>query len=126
MKTREAMVAEGTAAYGDGETVTGTAADENDETPPPAPSGEGERRRMFMETPPTDDVCPICFGDFQVPCRAPCGHWYCGEIFLIFKFYFIFFSRILCTYFWVFSFLEGFNLCLNFLVYFFTGLLFYQ
>ncbi|XP_059653513.1 uncharacterized protein LOC132300459 isoform X2 [Cornus florida] len=28
--------------------------------------------------PPSDDCCPICFGDFTVPCRAQCGHWYCA------------------------------------------------
>ncbi|KAL2477549.1 RING/U-box superfamily protein [Forsythia ovata] len=37
-----------------------------------------DRKISTMETPPTDDVCPICFGSFNVPCRAPCGHWYCG------------------------------------------------
>ncbi|CAI9103816.1 OLC1v1002381C1 [Oldenlandia corymbosa var. corymbosa] len=30
------------------------------------------------DSPPTDDCCPICFGGFVVPCKAPCGHWYCG------------------------------------------------
>lgn len=65
------------------ETISGTADGESDETPPPtATSGEVERKRALMEKPPTDDVCPICFGNFDVPCRAPCGHWYCGEIFL--------------------------------------------
>ncbi|KAK9070663.1 hypothetical protein SSX86_011065 [Deinandra increscens subsp. villosa] len=30
------------------------------------------------EGPPADDCCPICFGSFFAPFRAPCGHWYCG------------------------------------------------
>ncbi|KAL8143343.1 hypothetical protein V2J09_016375 [Rumex salicifolius] len=34
------------------------------------------------ETPPDDDVCPVCFGDFVVPCRADCGHWFCGSCIL--------------------------------------------
>ncbi|KAL7119572.1 hypothetical protein ACP275_02G070900 [Erythranthe tilingii] len=53
--------------------------------PPPAPAAaEEERRRALMEKPPTDDVCPICFGDFDVPCRGPCGHWYCGNCILLY------------------------------------------
>ncbi|KAL0335235.1 UNVERIFIED_CONTAM: hypothetical protein Sradi_4735400 [Sesamum radiatum] len=59
------------------ETVAGTADGESDATSTSTTSGEGERRRALMEKPPTDDVCPICFGGFDVPCRAPCGHWYC-------------------------------------------------
>lgn len=35
-------------------------------------------RQIESETPPEDDVCPICFGSFKVPCRGNCGHWYCG------------------------------------------------
>nr|GMC89734.1 E3 ubiquitin-protein ligase RNF170-like [Ipomoea batatas] len=31
-----------------------------------------------MDRPPSDDCCPICFSNFVVPCRGPCGHWYCG------------------------------------------------
>ncbi|EOA18662.1 hypothetical protein CARUB_v10007238mg, partial [Capsella rubella] len=34
-------------------------------------------REIESETPPEDDVCPICFGSFTVPCRGNCGHWYC-------------------------------------------------
>ncbi|KAJ8572613.1 hypothetical protein K7X08_009124 [Anisodus acutangulus] len=33
---------------------------------------------LRTEKPPADDCCPICFGNFVVPCRGPCGHWYCG------------------------------------------------
>ncbi|GFY90726.1 hypothetical protein Acr_07g0009230 [Actinidia rufa] len=39
------------------------------------PKDLGVRER---ETPPDDDCCPICFGDFDVPCKTNCGHWYCG------------------------------------------------
>nr|GLL23896.1 E3 ubiquitin-protein ligase RNF170-like [Ipomoea trifida] len=31
-----------------------------------------------MDSPPSGDCCPICFSNFVVPCRGPCGHWYCG------------------------------------------------
>ncbi|KAK4848627.1 hypothetical protein QYF36_015283 [Acer negundo] len=31
------------------------------------------------DAPPVDDCCPICFGDFTVPCKADCGHWYCAN-----------------------------------------------
>ncbi|KAK4378679.1 hypothetical protein RND71_000541 [Anisodus tanguticus] len=34
---------------------------------------------LRTEKPPADDCCPICFGNFVVPCRGPCGHWYCGR-----------------------------------------------
>ncbi|KAG7540471.1 Zinc finger C3HC4 RING-type [Arabidopsis thaliana x Arabidopsis arenosa] len=39
-------------------------------------------RQIESETPPEDDVCPICFGSFTVPCRGNCGHWYCGNCIL--------------------------------------------
>ncbi|XP_004230479.1 uncharacterized protein [Solanum lycopersicum] len=39
---------------------------------------ETENAFLRTEKPPTDDCCPICFGNFVVPCRGPCGHWYCG------------------------------------------------
>ncbi|XP_011001200.1 PREDICTED: armadillo repeat-containing protein 6-like [Populus euphratica] len=37
---------------------------------------------MDREGPPLDDCCPICFGTFDVPCKASCGHWYCGSCIL--------------------------------------------
>lgn len=39
--------------------------------------------RAEREVPPDDDVCPICFGDFTVPCKSVCGHWYCGGLLLL-------------------------------------------
>lgn len=33
------------------------------------------------EKQPEDDHCPICFGDFTIPCRTNCGHWFCGTTF---------------------------------------------
>lgn len=39
---------------------------------------ETENAFLRTEKPPTDDCCPICFGNFVIPCRGPCGHWYCG------------------------------------------------
>ncbi|KAF2305790.1 hypothetical protein GH714_008190 [Hevea brasiliensis] len=33
-------------------------------------------------SPPLDDCCPICFGAFTVPCKANCGHWFCGSCIL--------------------------------------------
>lgn len=44
----------------------------------PATSTPGVEERRNTDSPPTDDCCPICFGTFVVPCKAPCGHWYCG------------------------------------------------
>lgn len=42
---------------------------------------------MDREGPPLDDCCPICFGTFDVPCKANCGHWYCGiSLFLLLGF----------------------------------------
>ncbi|XP_073124073.1 uncharacterized protein [Henckelia pumila] len=66
-----------TAASSDGETVSAKA--DGDCSGGTASSGDGGgNKRVLMETPPSDDVCPICFGSFDVPCRAPCGHWFCG------------------------------------------------
>ncbi|KAL2460512.1 RING/U-box superfamily protein [Abeliophyllum distichum] len=31
-----------------------------------------------------DNVCPICFDRFTIPCRTNCGHWYCGSCILEF------------------------------------------
>ncbi|CAA0839009.1 RING/U-box superfamily protein [Striga hermonthica] len=36
------------------------------------------------ESPPADDVCPICFDRFSVPCRSNCGHWFCASCILQF------------------------------------------
>ncbi|CAK9175693.1 unnamed protein product [Ilex paraguariensis] len=41
-------------------------------------SAVGEIKFRSTDSPPADDCCPICFGSFVIPCRAPCGHWYCG------------------------------------------------
>ncbi|KAA8545509.1 hypothetical protein F0562_020293 [Nyssa sinensis] len=46
-----------------------------DSNPKRFPVEESERG---IESPPVDDCCPICFDTFTVPCRAPCGHWYCA------------------------------------------------
>ncbi|CAK7329819.1 unnamed protein product [Dovyalis caffra] len=37
---------------------------------------------MDRDGPPHDDCCPICFGTFDVPCKANCGHWFCGSCIL--------------------------------------------
>ncbi|KAG8368799.1 hypothetical protein BUALT_Bualt15G0084300 [Buddleja alternifolia] len=72
------------ASYGGGGGVIAgdTDGDGDEATVSTTTSGEGESKRAAMETPPTDDVCPICFENFDVPCRAPCGHWYCGTCIL--------------------------------------------
>lgn len=44
----------------------------------------GTTRCTRMDSPPSDDCCPICFSNFVVPCRGPCGHWYCGMALLKF------------------------------------------
>ncbi|XP_044487912.1 E3 ubiquitin-protein ligase RNF170 isoform X1 [Mangifera indica] len=48
--------------------------------------GEGAKGENSEEEdgPPADDCCPICFGDFTIPCKANCGHWYCGSCILQF------------------------------------------
>ncbi|XP_028753249.1 E3 ubiquitin-protein ligase RNF170-like isoform X1 [Neltuma alba] len=35
-----------------------------------------------IELPPRDDCCPVCHGDFNLPCRTSCSHWFCGECIL--------------------------------------------
>ncbi|KAL8155894.1 hypothetical protein AgCh_001083 [Apium graveolens] len=39
-----------------------------------------ERVRENRDSPPSDDVCPICFGEFTVPVKTNCGHWFCGTV----------------------------------------------
>lgn len=39
-----------------------------------------ERMRENGDSPPCDDVCPICFGEFTVPVKTNCGHWFCGTL----------------------------------------------
>ncbi|KAA8545507.1 hypothetical protein F0562_020291 [Nyssa sinensis] len=47
------------------------------------PSEMIEERDRGMESPPVDDICPICREDnFSVPCRTSCGHWYCAACIL--------------------------------------------
>ncbi|XP_058184406.1 uncharacterized protein LOC131301917 [Rhododendron vialii] len=31
------------------------------------------------DTPPSDDICPICFGNYNIPCKTNCGHWFCAN-----------------------------------------------
>lgn len=54
------------------------------------------------DTPPDDDICPICFEDFKIPCQTNCGHWFCGSYFnlrklvsWIFDFDFVIFMLLL-------------------------------
>lgn len=39
---------------------------------------EGERTQR-REGPPTNDLCSVCHGNFQIPCQANCSHWFCGN-----------------------------------------------
>ncbi|XP_059313585.1 uncharacterized protein LOC132064574 [Lycium ferocissimum] len=43
---------------------------------------EGVKRSIESEKPPDDDVCPICFGNFTIPCKTNCGHWFCASCIL--------------------------------------------
>lgn len=53
--------------------------EENASNPVVEVSGEGKGESIEgKDGPPVDDCCPICFGDFTIPCKANCGHWYCG------------------------------------------------
>jgi len=45
-------------------------------------TGEVENPRS-KETPPDDDCCSICFGDFEIPCKTNCGHWFCARCILM-------------------------------------------
>lgn len=56
--------------------------EENASNPVVEASGEGKGESIEgKDGPPVDDCCPICFGDFAIPCKANCGHWYCGQFF---------------------------------------------
>ncbi|XP_019249982.1 PREDICTED: E3 ubiquitin-protein ligase RNF170-like isoform X2 [Nicotiana attenuata] len=44
---------------------------------------EEEMEEHSEKSPPAeDDHCPICFGDFTIPCRTNCGHWFCASCIL--------------------------------------------
>lgn len=44
---------------------------------------EEEMEEHSEKSPPAeDDHCPICFGDFTIPCRTNCGHWFCATCIL--------------------------------------------
>ncbi|CAN4108118.1 unnamed protein product [Withania somnifera] len=43
---------------------------------------EGVKRTSESEKPPEDDCCPICFGDFTIPCKTNCCHWFCASCIL--------------------------------------------
>ncbi|XP_016539068.2 E3 ubiquitin-protein ligase RNF170 isoform X2 [Capsicum annuum] len=43
---------------------------------------EGVKRTNESEKPPEDDCCPICFGNFTIPCKTNCGHWFCASCIL--------------------------------------------
>ncbi|XP_060167673.1 uncharacterized protein LOC132598679 isoform X2 [Lycium barbarum] len=43
---------------------------------------EGVKRRIESEKAPDDDVCSICFGNFTIPCKTNCGHWFCASCIL--------------------------------------------
>ncbi|KAG9156324.1 hypothetical protein Leryth_009194 [Lithospermum erythrorhizon] len=49
--------------------------------------GGGRNEDGKMERPPEDDCCPICFGDFALPCKTNCGHWFCAGCILQFWHY---------------------------------------
>lgn len=50
------------------------------------------------EIPPNDDVCPICFGDYTIPCKTNCGHWFCGLYFNLRQIKFYYFGLDFLTF----------------------------
>ncbi|KAE9459109.1 hypothetical protein C3L33_08987, partial [Rhododendron williamsianum] len=58
------------------------------ETPPDA--------EMEKDAPPNDDICPICFENYNIPCKTNCGHWYCANCIITFWLYKSLFLRCKC------------------------------
>lgn len=52
--------------------------------------GGGKEKVVVDDGPSLDDVCPICFHDYTMPCKANCGHWFCGTAAFSFLFSFFF------------------------------------
>ncbi|KAL8535974.1 hypothetical protein ACS0TY_011571 [Phlomoides rotata] len=44
----------------------------------------GRIGEINKDLPSVDDVCPICFDGFSIPCRSNCGHWFCATCILQF------------------------------------------
>lgn len=73
--------------------VSGGETSTNDNSSVVIDEGEGAAREAEIEInprdgdriggPPVDDCCPICFGSFTVPCKANCGHWFCGSVLIL-------------------------------------------
>ncbi|KAH7845795.1 hypothetical protein Vadar_006159 [Vaccinium darrowii] len=36
------------------------------------------------DKPPNDDLCPICFGNYNIACMTNCGHWFCANCLITF------------------------------------------
>ncbi|KAL3515666.1 hypothetical protein ACH5RR_022568 [Cinchona calisaya] len=47
----------------------------NDHLDTPAGVSRPGPSAVVLSSPPADDCCPICFGDFVLPCSPNCGHW---------------------------------------------------
>ncbi|KAI8547662.1 hypothetical protein RHMOL_Rhmol07G0213300 [Rhododendron molle] len=62
--------------------------EKEEETPPDA--------EMEKDAPPNDDICPICFENYNIPCKTNCGHWYCANCIITFWLYKSLFLRCKC------------------------------
>ncbi|XP_058222256.1 uncharacterized protein LOC131332195 [Rhododendron vialii] len=51
---------------------------------------------MENDAPPNDDICPICFENYNIPCKTNCGHWYCANCIITFWLYKSLFLRCKC------------------------------
>ncbi|KAH7846990.1 hypothetical protein Vadar_020515 [Vaccinium darrowii] len=60
----------------EGEKETSGVEESKEITPPDIERGK--------DKPPNDDICPICFGNYNIACKTNCGHWFCANCLITF------------------------------------------